>query len=229
MVQEKSAPAKSASRSKTTKAGRTKTVTREKPKDDARKTRATKVVAKTASRATASVKRSPKDEHGLIDLFEHALRDIYYAEKKIYRSLPKMIKAADDEELVAALTTHREETQGHVEILEEVFEHLGLRARGVRCEAIDGILEEADSILDDFAGTLAGDAAIIFSARAVEHYEMGRYSAMIGFADALGLDEVHQRLQVIHDQEVAAEQKIKIIAEASVNEAASEYDSDDDE
>src|SRR5690606_20148564 len=124
--------------------------------------RAQAAVNKTRAKA-ATVKQS--DEKGLIDLLEHGLRDIYYAEKKIYKALPKMIKAADDEELVAALTSHREETQGHIEHLEAVFDSMGLRARGEKCDAIDGILEEGEGILEDFGGTLAGDAAIIFSCR----------------------------------------------------------------
>ena len=164
-----------------------------------------------------------------MDLLEHALRDIYYAERKIYRALPKMIKAADDDDLAAALTQHREETSGHIEALEYCFDAMGLRVRGEKCDAIDGILEEADGILEDFGGTLAGDAAIIFSARAVEHYEICRYSAMVGFADALGLDEVQSRLQQVLDQESAADGKLSQLAEGSINEAASEFDSHDDD
>lgn len=104
---------------------------------------------------------------------------------------------------------------------------MGLRAKGEKCDAIDGILEEAEGILEDFGGTLAGDAAIIFSARAVEHYEMCRYSAMVGFADALGLDDVQNRLQAVLEQETAADATMVRLADGSINEAASEYDEDD--
>lgn len=231
MAQAKEEPKQSetaASRkTKTTKAGRTKTVSRDKPAAAQRSKRAHTAVTKAAAKRAAPAKQAKSDEKGLIDLLEHGLRDMYYAEKKIYRALPKLVKAADDDALTQALTAHREETQGHIETLEAVFEAMGLRAKGEKCDAIDGIIEEAEGILDDFGGTLAGDAAIIFSARAVEHYEICRYSAMVGFADALGLDEVHTKLQSILDQENAAEAKMVALAEGSINEAASEYDEED--
>jgi len=202
-------------------------VSRDKPAAEQRTRRAQAAVGKVKAKTTAQTIRSKSDEKGLIDLFTHALRDMYYAEKKIYRALPKMIKAADDEALTEALSSHREETQSHIETLEAVFEAMGLRAKGEKCDAIDGIIEEAEGILEDFGGTLAGDAAIIFSARAVEHYEICRYSAMVGFADALGLDEVQTMLQGVLDQETSAEEKMQALAQSSINEAASEYDSED--
>lgn len=214
-------------RTKTTKTGRTRTVTSEKPAPAQREKRAKTAVGKATARETSRSRQSRSSEKGLIDLLEHGLRDMYYAERKIYRALPKMIKAADDDELAAALTSHREETAGHIEALEQCFENMGLRVKGEKCDAIDGILEEAEGILEDFGGTLAGDAAIIFSARAVEHYEICRYSAMVGFADALGLDEVQSKLQTVLDQETAADQSMTQLAEGSINEAASEYDEDD--
>lgn len=219
---------KSASRTKTTKSGKTRTVSRSKPAAEQRQKRAQTVRSKAQS-AAASKSAKATEEKGLMDLFEHAMRDIYYAEKKIYRSLPKMIKAADDEALSEALSNHRDETQGQIETLEEVFELLNLRAKGEKCDAIDGILDEATGILEDFGGTLAGDAAIIFSARAVEHYEICRYHAMIGFADALGLDEVQAKLQSIYDQETASDALLTSLADGSVNEAASEYDENDEQ
>lgn len=213
---------KPASRTRTTKSGKTRTVSRAKPAAEQRQKRAQAV--RTKAQNTPTRKAAASEEKGLMDLFEHALRDMYYAERKIYRSLPKMIKAADDEALSEALSNHRDETQGQIETLEEIFGLLHLRAKGEKCDAIDGILEEAEGILEDFGGTLAGDAAIIFSARAVEHYEICRYHAMIGFADALGLDEVQTKLQSIYDQEAASDTLLTSLAEDSVNEAASEYD-----
>lgn len=215
-----------AKRTKTTKTGRTKTVSKAKPAAAQRSKRAEKVAAK--AQETRSTRAAQSAEKGLADLLEHGLRDMYYAEKKIFRALPKMIKAAEDEMLVEALEAHRQETQGQIETLETIFDLMGLRARGEKCDAIDGILAEGDGILEDFGGTLAADAAIIFSCHAVEHYEIARYSAMAGFADALGLDEVRDHLQQVLDQETAAESKLTSLAEGSINEAASEYDSDDD-
>lgn len=218
---EDAAKAASKTKTKTTKSGRTKTVSRSAATAE-QKTKRAATAIKTAQARKAKPRAS--EEKGLIDLLEHALRDMYYAEKKIYRALPKMVKTAEDESLAQALTEHREETQSHIEALETAFEAMGLRAKGEKCDAIDGILEEAEGILEDFGGTLAGDAAIIFSARAVEHYEICRYSAMVGFADALGLSEVHAALSKVLEQEQAADDKMRELAEGSINEAASEYD-----
>ena len=206
-----------------------KTADRSKPTQESRQRRAQTVAARTATKQTKTTRDKQQDQKGLADLLEHGLKDMYYAERKIYRSLPKMIKAAEDPALMEALSSHREETQGHIETLEAVFELLGVRAKAEKCDAIDGILTEAESILEDFGGTMAGDAAIIFSAQAVEHYEIARYSAMIGFADALGLDDVHQKLQATLDQESSAQSKLTEMAEGSVNAAASEYDENSDE
>lgn len=224
-----SGAARATSKTKTTRSGRTRTVSSAKAAPEQRSKRAATAMTKAKARSSTASQRRSQDEKGLIDLLEHGLRDMYYAEKKIYRALPKLVKAADDDELAAALTAHREETAGHIEALEAVFETMGLRARGEKCDAIDGILEEADGILEDFGGTLAGDAAIIFSCRAVEHYEICRYDAMVGFADALGLDAVAGHLRGVLDQERAAEEKMTALAEGSINEAASEYDEDGDD
>lgn len=224
-----SSPDHPKTKTKTTKSGVTRTVSAEKPAPEQRQKRAKAVASKSMARRSQASRRNASHDKGLVDLLEHALRDMYYAERKVYRALPKMIKAADDDELAAALAAHRDETQGHIEELEHCFETMGLRPKGEKCDAIDGIIEEAEGILEDFAETLAGDAAIIFSARAVEHYEIARYSSMVGFADALGLDDVQARLQSILDQEKAAESNLMQLAEGSINEAACEYDADDDD
>ncbi len=189
---------------------------------DARKKRAQAVASKSAAKKATSV--SAKDDKSLSDLFEHALGDIYYAEKKIYKSLPKMIKAADHPELVQALTSHREETAGQIEKLEAIFELLGKRAKAEKCDAIDGILEESESLLEDFGSSVAADAAIIFSCQAIEHYEITRYGSMRAFADALGMDEAKQHIDDILAQEKAADTSLTELAEDSVNAAASDYD-----
>ena len=157
---------------------------------------------------------------GLGDLFEHGLKDMYYAERKVYRSLPKMIKAAEDPALVEALTSHREETQGHIETLEAVFELLGVRAKAEKCDAMDGILEEATSLLEDFTGGAANDSAIIFSAQAVEHYEISRYGSMHAYAVQLKMKEVAGLLKGILDQEYAADKSLSALAEGQLNAKA---------
>lgn len=206
--------AKKSARATGTKTPAATTATRQK--------RAQAVAIKSANRAAA--RTSAKDEKSLLDLFEHALGDIYYAEKKIYKSLPKMIKAADHPELVAALTSHREETAGQIEKLEAIFELLGKRAKAEKCDAIDGILEESESLLEDLGSSVAADAAIIFSCQAIEHYEITRYGSMRAFADALGMDEAKQHIEDILAQEKAADTSLTELAEESVNAAAAEYD-----
>jgi ferritin-like metal-binding protein YciE len=165
---------------------------------------------------------APQKEKSLNDLFEHGLKDIYYAEKKIYRTLPKMIKAAADDQLKQGLTEHREETAGQIERLEEIFEILGKSPKAVRCEAIDGILEEGDGLLEDFGETKTGDAAIIFSCQAVEHYEITRYGSMHTFAQELGLKDVAKLLAETLDQEKSADSKLSKLAVERVNFAAEE-------
>ncbi len=178
------------------------------------------VDAATKTAPAKSTAASKDADKGLADLFEHALKDIYYAEKKIYKSLPKMIKAAQDEGLKTALTAHREETAGQIEVLEQVFELIGKRPKAEKCDAIDGILEEATGLLEDFAGTTAGDAAIIFSGQAVEHYEMTRYGSMVAYAKALNMPEAATLLAGVLAQETDADKKLTTLAEGRINAAA---------
>ena len=163
---------------------------------------------------------SAVEDTPLAALFEHALKDIYYAEKQIYKSLPKMIKAASDSELKEALTMHREETAGQIAVLEQVFASIGKRAKAEKCDAIDGILEEGNGLLEDFGKTGAGDAAIVFSCQAVEHYEITRYGSIVAFAKALGHTEVADMVAGILAQERATDEKLTGMAEAHINMAA---------
>ena len=112
------------------------------------------------------------------DLLDHAMKDVYYAERKIHRTLPKIIKACHDPALALALNDHREETSQQITLLENAFDLMGKPATSVRCEAIDGILEEGDGLLNDFGGTSAGDAGIVFACQGVEHYEISCYGTM---------------------------------------------------
>ena len=128
----------------------------------------------------------PASEKTLNDLFLHTLKDIFYAEKQILKALPKMAKDAESEELKQAFETHREETQGQIERLEQVFEMLGKPARGVQCEAINGIIEEGKEVMEDFADSAALDAGILAAAQAVEHYEITRYGSLKTWAEELG-------------------------------------------
>jgi len=177
----------------------------------------------TLSRTSAAVAKAPNTsakETPLSALFEHALKDMSYAEKKIYKTLPKMIKAASDPTLKETLTTHREQTAEQIEILEKVFENIGKRPKAERCDAIGGILEEGNGLLEDFGNTGAGDAAIVFSRQAVEHCEITRYGSMAAFAAALGNTEAAQMISGILAQEHAANDSLSEMAEGHINRAA---------
>src|SRR5690349_22850668 len=114
-------------------------------------------------------------EKDLNELFVDTLKDIYYAEKQIYKSLPKMTKAASSEELRAAFEKHHDETEGQIERLEQIFELIGKPARGKKCDAIEGILDEGKEVMEEYEDTPALDAGLLAAAQAVEHYEISRY------------------------------------------------------
>jgi ferritin-like metal-binding protein YciE len=156
----------------------------------------------------------------LDDLFVHFLRDIYYAEKQIVKALPKMARKADSEQLREALEHHLEETQGHIANLEQAFELLDLRARGVPCQAIDGILEEGKEIMAETEDADARDAGMIASAQAVEHYEITRYGTLIAWATQLDKADVAKLLQANLEQEYAADRKLTDLAQKALNREA---------
>ncbi|MBB6165141.1 ferritin-like metal-binding protein YciE [Rhizobium wenxiniae] len=156
----------------------------------------------------------------LDDLFLDTLKDIYFAEKQILRALPKMARAAQSEEGKAGFLQHRDETQGQIERLEQVFELLGKAARGKTCEAIQGIIAEGEEIMEEFKGSPALDAGLISSAQAVEHYEIARYGTLIEWAGQLGLADAVPLLQANLQEEEATDQKLTQLAKASANDKA---------
>ncbi len=125
-------------------------------------------------------------EKTLEDLFVDTLKDIYYAEKRILKTLPKMAKGAESPKLKKGFEKHLAQTEGQVERLEQVFEIFGQPARGKKCEAIEGIIAEGEAIMKEFKGTAALDAGLISSAQAVEHYEITRYGTLRRWAEMLG-------------------------------------------
>lgn len=153
----------------------------------------------------------------LDDLFLDTLKDIYFAEKQIVKALPKMARAAQSEEGKAGFLKHRDETQGQIERLEQVFEILGKPARGKTCEAIQGILAEGEEIMEEFKGSPALDAGLISSAQAVEHYEIARYGTLIAWATQLGMKEVATLLQATLEEEKATDKKLTQLAETAAN------------
>lgn len=159
-------------------------------------------------------------EKTLNDLFLHTLKDIYYAEKQILKALPRMAKNAESEELRQAFETHREETEGQIERLEKVFEMLGKPARGVQCEAINGIIEEGKEVMEDFADSEALDAGILAAAQAVEHYEITRYGSLKTWAQELGMDDAAKLLDQNLQEEKKTDKLLTDLAEARVNTKA---------
>ena len=160
------------------------------------------------------------EEKTLDDLFLDTLKDIYYAERQIVRTLPKMAKAATAPELKAGFEQHAEETQGHIERLEQVFELIGKPARGKTCDAILGILEEGKSIMDDFKGTVALDAGLVSAAQAVEHYEIARYGTLKTWATQMGLTDAVALLDATLKEEIATDKKLTQVATSTANRQA---------
>ena len=164
----------------------------------------------------------------LNDLFIHMLRDIFYAEKQALKGMRQMQRKASSEELKAAIEEHREQTEGQIETLTQVFEQLGLRPRGVTCDAVNGIIEEAQELMEEAAEGSTRDAAIVAAAQAVEHYEITRYGTMVAWAETLGHAEVAKMLAGIRDQESETDAKLSQLAEAMLNEHAAGGDGDED-
>ena len=157
----------------------------------------------------------------LDDLFLDTLKDVYYAERKILKALPKMKRAAQNEALAAAFDKHHGETQEQIERLQQVFEILGKPARGKTCDAIEGILTEAEDIIEEFKDSPALDAGLISSAQAVEHYEITRYGTLIAFSRKLGHDKkVAELLLANLDQEYAADKSLSELGEGTLNAKA---------
>ncbi|MGS1095900.1 YciE/YciF ferroxidase family protein [Aquamicrobium terrae] len=159
-------------------------------------------------------------EKTLDDLFYDTLRDIYYAERKILKALPKMARAASSSELTAAFEKHRDQTEDHVERLQQVFELLGKQARGKTCPAIDGIIEEGEEIIDEFKGMPALDAGLISAAQAVEHYEITRYGTLKRWAEVLGMNEAVRLLDQTLSEEAKTDEDLTGLADASANQMA---------
>jgi len=156
----------------------------------------------------------------LKELFTETLKDIYFAEKQILRALPKMAQQAESPELKQAFETHRDQTEGHVERLNQVFEQLGRPARGKTCEAILGIIDEAKEIMEEFKGAEALDAGLASSAQAVEHYEIARYGTLKTWALQLGLNDAAKLLDQTLQEEIQTDKLLTKLATSSVNKKA---------
>jgi ferritin-like metal-binding protein YciE len=161
-----------------------------------------------------------KERKKLDELFHDTLKDIYFAEKKIVAALPKMAKAAQNDDLRAAFEKHMSETEGQIERLEQVFELIEEKPQGKRCAAIEGILEEGQEIIKEYKGSPALDAGLVSSAQAVEHYEIARYGTLRTWAEELGLGDAVKLLDQTLDQEEATDEALTELAETVVNQEA---------
>ena len=161
-----------------------------------------------------------KEPKTLDDLFHDTLKDIYFAEKKILATLPKIAKAAQSEELKAAFVKHLTETEGQIERLEKVFAVIEKKPQGKTCAAIVGITEEGAEIMEEYKGSPALDAGLLAAAQAVEHYEISRYGTMIAWAEELGLEDAVSLLEETLEEEEATDEALTEIAKTAINQQA---------
>jgi ferritin-like metal-binding protein YciE len=166
----------------------------------------------------------------LNDLFTEMLKDVYYAEKKILKALPKMAKKlGKDSDLAAAFEKHREETEGQVERLDQVFEMIGSKAKGKKCEAMDGLAAEADELMSEVKDKPTLEAGLLAAAQAVEHYEIARYGTLVEWAKVLGQDEAAQLLQETLEEEKKTDELLNELAMNEINQRAAEQGEGEEE
>jgi ferritin-like metal-binding protein YciE len=159
-------------------------------------------------------------EKDLKALLLHQLKDIYFAENAILKAMPKMMDTARSGDLKSALGVHQKETEGQLKRLERVFQGLGEKPDGVECKAIQGIIDESEEVMEEFAGGGALDAGIIAAAQAVEHYEITRYGTLIAWAKQLGQSEAESLFRETLTEEENTDVVLSKLAEQAVNPAA---------
>ena len=164
--------------------------------------------------------RSKQQEKQLDELFVETLKDIYYAEKKLATSLPKMAKAAHSEELAAAFEKHAQETEVQIERLEQIFAMCDETPKGKTCDAINGLLDEGKEVMSDFKNSPAHDAGLLAAAQAVEHYEIARYGTLSTWADKLGMRDAASLLEETLAEEKKTDQDLTKLAVSIVNDMA---------
>ena len=153
----------------------------------------------------------------LADAFEHTLKDVYYAENAIAKSLPKVIDAVSQSDFKAALRDHLAETKEQIKILAKVFKTIDVSPSGEKCDAIDGLIKETEGIMTEAKGPIAKNAALAGACQAIEHYEIARYGTLREWAKTLKNEEAHVLLSEILDMEKAANNKLNAIAINSLN------------
>ncbi|WP_029269764.1 ferritin-like domain-containing protein [Flavobacterium sp. KJJ] len=171
-----------------------------------------------------AVKPKSDAASGLTELFEDGLKDIYWAEKALTKALPKMAKNATSPELIDAINNHLIETEEQIIRLEQVFELIGKKATAKKCDAMAGLIEEGDGILEETEIGVVRDAGIIAASQKIEHYEIATYGTLRQFAETLGLTEAAALLEQTLDEEKGADKKLTEVAVNAVNLEAAEAD-----
>jgi ferritin-like metal-binding protein YciE len=177
----------------------------------------------TSKKSTSGTSGRKAPDAALLQLFTDEIKDIYWAEKHLVKALPKMKKAATTGELATAFANHLDETKGHVTRLEQVFELLDKKVQAKKCDAMEGLVAEAESIIEDTEeGTATRDVGLILAAQKVEHYEIATYGGLTQLAKTLGLDDVAELLGQTLNEEKTCDETLSGIAENDVNYEASE-------
>ncbi|WDF45598.1 ferritin-like domain-containing protein [Chryseobacterium sp. KACC 21268] len=177
----------------------------------------------TTSTATSKEKKTPAKSDAakeLKDLFEDSLKDIYWAEKALVKALPKMQKNATDETLKQAIAQHLEETKGQVSRLEDIFESIGVKAQAKKCDAMQGLLDEADSIIEETEPGTVRDAGIIAASQKVEHYEIATYGTLAAFAKVLKEKDALVNLLATLGEEKTCDELLTKLADTNLNSKA---------
>lgn len=173
--------------------------------------------AQNGKRSKAKSKNAPMESSQLMELFEDELKDIYWAEKALTKAIPKMIKNATSQELIDALTNHLEETKNQVTRVENVFASIDKKATAKKCEAMEGLIKEAEDIMESCEDGAMCDAGIISAGQKVEHYEIASYGTLRQFAKTLGLTKAVTLLETTLKEEKAADEKLSEVATDAIN------------
>jgi len=193
-----------------------------------KKQTSTKTTTKQTTKAGVTKPKS-NAASGLTELFEDGLKDIYWAEKALTKALPLMAKNATSAELIDAITNHLTETEEHVTRLEQVFESIGKKASAKKCDAMEGLIEEGKSILEETEIGVVRDAGIIAASQKIEHYEIATYGTLRQFAETLGFTEAASLLELTLDEEKGADKLLTEVAVNAVNVEAAEEDEVEEE
>lgn len=186
----------------------------------------TKSKPKTKKKAASS--EYGVEESKLMKLFEDSLKDIYWAEKALTKALPKMAKKATSDELVTAIENHLAETEEQVKKVEQVFELIGKKAVAKKCEAMDGLIKEAEEIMSETEEGAMRDAGIIAASQKVEHYEIATYGTLRTFAQTLGMDDAASILEEILEEEKAADETLTEVATSTINVMAASEEEEEE-